>query len=108
VVYWLAIDGPRAAAEARHEREIAAISQRIGPGNVRVGAVDLSDNEVLMLELQLDRPVFVRKPGAWPTGDDWLVSGRGSQPNGHYRMTAATGSFALSRREPEHRAPLAQ
>jgi hypothetical protein len=108
VLYWLAFDNPRSAAEARREREIAKISEQIGPRSGRVGAVDLSDNEVLMLELQLDRHVHVYKTGLPPNGDDWLVSSRTSQSDGRYRLTAVAGSFALSRREPEHRAPLAQ
>ena len=110
VVYWLAIDAPRAAAEARRGDEIATISRQIGSTNGRIAAVDLSDNEVLMLELQLDRPVAPRKSGASLVGDDWLVSGHQAQPGGPYRVTAATASFALSRREATSRirAPLAQ
>jgi hypothetical protein len=110
VVYWLAVDGPRAAAEARRGYEIATISERIASGNQRVGTLDLSGNEILMLELQLDRPVTPRKPGTLPSVDEWLVSGRQSQLGGPYRLSATTSSFALLHRTPdgERRAPLAQ
>jgi hypothetical protein len=110
VTYWLAVDSPRAAAEARRGEEIATISRRIAAGTPHVGTVDLSDNEILMLELQLDRTVTPRKPGALPAVDEWLVSGRKSQPGGPYRLSVTTTSFALSRRESDvqHRAPLAQ
>jgi hypothetical protein len=110
IVYWLAIDSPRAAAEMRREGEIASMSQQIGRGNSRVGAIGLSDNEILMLELQLDRPVTKCKAGAVMTGNDWLISRRHSERDAAYRLTAATESFALSRRETsiQHRAPLAQ
>jgi hypothetical protein len=110
VIYWLAVDSPRAAAEARRGDEIATIARQIGPGSRHVGAVHLSDNEVLILELQLDRTVKLRKPDAIPTGDEWLVSVGQSQPGGRYRLMASTASFVLSRRETDiqHRAPLAQ
>ncbi|HEV8000310.1 MAG TPA: hypothetical protein VGP63_10550 [Planctomycetaceae bacterium] len=110
VIYWLAVDGPRALAEARRGEEIAAICRQMASETPRVGAVNLSENELLMLELQLDRSVTPRKPGALPPADEWLVSGRRSQPGGSYRLSATTTSFALSRRESDsqHRAPLAQ
>ncbi len=110
VIYWVAVDSPRAAAEARRGDEIATIARQIGPGSRHVGAVHLSDNEVLILELQLDRTVKLRKPDAIPTGDEWLVSVGQSQPGGRYRLMASTASFVLSRRETDiqHRAPLAQ
>jgi hypothetical protein len=110
VIYWLAVDSPRAAAETRRGNEIAALCQQISVGSRQVGAVHLSDNEVLMLELELDRPVTVRKPGALPAGDEWLVSGGRSEPDSAYRLTATTPSYMLARRETNipHRAPLAQ
>jgi hypothetical protein len=109
VIYWLAVDGPRAAAEARRAEEIATISRQI-ESKGRVGAVNLSENEILMLELQLDRPVASRKNGLPSPGDDWLVSGRASKPDGPYRLSATTSSFVLSHRaaDSRQRAPLAQ
>jgi hypothetical protein len=97
-------------AEARRGDEIATITRQIESGSRRVGAVNLSENELLMLELQLDRPVPLHKTDAPPASDEWLVSGRRSQPGGPYRLHAATPAFALSRRgaDGEHRAPLAQ
>jgi hypothetical protein len=110
VVYWLAVDGPRAATETRRREEIAAIVEQIPSRSRRVGAVDLSENEVLMLELQFDRPITPRKPGDLPSSDEWLVSRRQQHPDGPYRLTASTTSFALSRRGVDggQRAPLAQ
>jgi hypothetical protein len=110
VIYWLAVDSPRAAAEARRGSEIAAVSEQIASGKDRVAVMNLSDNDVLMLELELDRQVLVRKPASLPTREEWLVSRRQLQPDGPYRLTAATPSFALSRRDDERRirAPLAQ
>ncbi|HET6325015.1 MAG TPA: hypothetical protein VFG04_09970 [Planctomycetaceae bacterium] len=110
VIYWLAVDGPRALAEARRGEEIATICRQIPSESPRVTAANLSENEILMLELQLDRPVTSRKPGTTPAAEEWLISGRQSQPGGSYRLSATTTSFALSRRETgsQHRAPLAQ
>ncbi len=112
IVYWLAYDDPRAAAEMRRGEEIATLSRQISPASRRVAAVALSDNEVLMLELQLDHPVAVRKAGTARPGDDWVVSGRELPPaaDSSYRPTATTASFILSHREAgvRHRAPLAQ
>jgi hypothetical protein len=110
IVYWLAVDSPRAEAEARQGDEIAAISRQIGRGSSHVGAIGLSDNEILMLELELDRRVAKRKAGAAAAGAEWFVSARRSELDVTYRVTLATESFALSRRETNipHRAPLAQ
>jgi hypothetical protein len=110
VIYWLAVDQPRAYAEAKRGDEIAMLSRQIAPGNQRVGAVQLSENEILMLELQLDRTIPLRKSGVAASIDEWLVSDRQSHPDGSYRLSAATPSFALLRREPDRnrRAPLAQ
>jgi hypothetical protein len=110
VIYWLAFDEPRAHAEARRFDEIAAISRQIASQTAQVGATDLSENELLMLELELDRPIRARKRGD-DFGDTWLVTGRNSQPGRPYQRSATTPSFALSRRDADaagHRAPLAQ
>ncbi len=107
VIYWLAIDAPRAAAESRRGEEIAAISQQIKAGELHVAAVALEGNDLLMLELQLDRQVPLRDKNK--ATDEWLVSDRRLQPTGPYRLSATTDSFALSRRESgRQRAPLAQ
>src|SRR5580704_2583071 len=108
VVYWLAIDAPRAAAEARRGEEIATISQRIKSDHRRVAAVDLDGNDLLMLELQLDRQVPLREKTI-TADDEWLVSDRRLQPAGPYHLSATTDSFALSRRAVGgQNAPLAQ
>src|SRR5580700_5419305 len=108
VVYWLAIDAPRAAAEARRGEEIATISQRIKADNRHVAAVDLDGNDLLMLELQLDRQVPLREK-TYMANDEWLVSDRRLQPAGPYHLSATTDSFALSRRAVGgQNAPLAQ
>jgi hypothetical protein len=108
VVYWLAIDAPRAAAEARRGEEIATISQRIKADNRQVAAVDLDGNDLLMLELQLDRQVPLREKTI-TADDEWLVSDRRLQPAGPYHLSATTDSFALSRRAVGgQNAPLAQ
>jgi hypothetical protein len=110
VIYWLAFDEPRACAEARRFDEIAILSQQIAMPTAQVGATGLSENELLMLELELDHPIKARKRGV-ESGDTWLISGRKFQPGRPYQLSATTASFVLSRRDvgaSEHRAPLAQ
>jgi hypothetical protein len=110
VIYWLAFDEPRAYAEARRFDEITAISQQIVSQTAHVGATDLSENELLMLELELDRPIPARKRGG-ESSDTWLVSGRNALPGRPFQLSATTSSFVLSRRAADagkQRAPLAQ
>ncbi len=73
-----------------------------------MAAVDLDGNDLLMLELQLDRQVPLREKTI-TADDEWLVSDRRLQPVGPYHLSATTDSFALSRRAVGgQNAPLAQ
>jgi hypothetical protein len=108
VGYWFAYDAPRAAEAARRGEEIAALSQQIKSNDRQIAAVHLDGNDVLILELQLDRQVPIRKGPTIPD-DEWLLTDRHRAPAAPYQLSATTDSFALAHRTvPRQSAPLAQ
>jgi hypothetical protein len=97
--YWLAIDRPRALAEARHWPDLRQLAEviRTDPGPVQAGP-GLGKAHFL-LEYLLDRPVAWREPGQ-PAGPEvrWLVTAAGSPAEEGFTPRAEAGPFRLLRR----------
>jgi hypothetical protein len=98
--YWLAVDRPRALAEARRWPDLRQLAKviRAEPGPVQAGP-GLGKTHFL-LEYLLDRPVAWRESGQPAAADArWLVTAAGEPAVAGFRTRALVGPYRLLRRQ---------
>lgn len=103
LVYWLAVDAPRGQALTAHWNELEQLAQPIDIGRDCVSAWKMNLDDVLVMELALDRPVALyetkrdQRDQMRPEAE-WIVSGRNSSDVPGFTLASETESFRLLRR----------
>jgi len=99
--YWLMADTPRGRLASTHWRDIDPIAQSIVCQRDRVIAWNVAGDDLLMLQLAIDRPIPRASPESMPPGVEWIVAKRNVPGIPDFRSCAESGSLCLLR----HKAP---